>query len=162
MTEKNTIQPFAAGDIFAGATLLNDPKDDHAGPGRIIQYDAQLKEKGVLWTKGTTHLVGGLTFGPDGNLWAFDSNEHTVVRVSPSGKTIWIQEDTAVLDGWKAEFVAGGFAGHCSNNNEQTYKYSPNPDGHVHRASRRKDGWFRTTNGEPVIPGRHQFHDYNF
>lgn len=88
MTEKNTIQPFAAGDIFAGATLLNDPKDDHAGPGRIIQYDAQLKEKGVLWTKGTTHLVGGLTFGPDGNLWAFDSNEHTVVRVSPEGKQL--------------------------------------------------------------------------
>jgi hypothetical protein len=32
----------------------------------------------------------------------------------------------------------------------------------IHRASRRKDGKLRTTNGEPVIPGRRQFHDYNF
>jgi hypothetical protein len=91
-----------------------------------------------------------------------DRTACTVIRVSPSGKTIWMQEDTAVLDDWKPEFDAGGFAGHCVNNTEQTYKYSPNPDGPVHRASRRKDGWFRTTNGEPVIPGRRHFHDYNF
>lgn len=86
MPEQSTMKPFAHGDIFAGATLLNDPKDDHAGPGRIIQYDSDFNEKGVLWTEGTTHLVGGLKFGPDGNLWAFDSNEHCVLRVSPDGQ----------------------------------------------------------------------------
>jgi hypothetical protein len=48
------------------------------------------------------------------------------------------------------------------NNTEQRYVYQSNPQGVIHRASRRKDGWFRTTNGEPVIPGRRQFHDYNF
>jgi hypothetical protein len=48
------------------------------------------------------------------------------------------------------------------NNTEQRYACQPNPQGVIHRASRRKDGWFRTTNGEPVIPGRRQFHDYNF
>lgn len=85
MTTESTMKPFAYGDIFAGATLLNDPDDDHAGPGRIIQYDSELNEKGVLWTEGTTHLVGGLKFGPDGNLWAFDSNAHCVLRVSPDG-----------------------------------------------------------------------------
>ena len=85
MTNGTTIQPFERGDMFAGATLLNDPKDDHAGPGRILQYDGNLEPKGVLWLRGTTHLVGGLTFGPDGNLWAFDSNSHSVVRVSPEG-----------------------------------------------------------------------------
>lgn len=88
MTTASTLQPFARGDILAGATLLNDPNDDHAGPGRIIQYDAELNEKGVLWTEGTTHLVGGLKFGPDGNLWAFDSNAHAVVRVSPEGRQL--------------------------------------------------------------------------
>ena len=67
--EKNsTMQPFVKGDVFVGATLLNNPADDHAGVGRIIQYDANLKEKGVLWVNGTTHLVGGLTFAPDGTL----------------------------------------------------------------------------------------------
>jgi hypothetical protein len=86
----------------------------------------------------------------------------TIIKISPSGQTIWMQEDSAVLEGWKPKFVAGGFGGHCVNNNEQRYTCQSNPDGHVHRASLRKDGWFRTTNGERVIPGRHHFHDYNF
>ena len=30
------------------------------------------------------------------------------------------------------------------------------------RARLRKDGRYRTPNGERVIPGRHHFHDYNF
>jgi len=88
MTKESTMQPFEKGDVFVGVTLLNNPDDDHAGDGRIIQYDADLNEKGVLWTKDTTHLVGGLKFGPDGNLWAFDSQAYTVIRVSPEGKQL--------------------------------------------------------------------------
>lgn len=88
MAPASTLQPFAPGDIFAGATLLNRADDDHAGDGRIIQYDRDLKEKGVLWTEGTTHLVGGLAFAPDGTLWAFDSNSFTVIRVSPQGRRL--------------------------------------------------------------------------
>jgi hypothetical protein len=88
MTKESTLQPFAKGDIFAGATLLNNPDDDHAGDGRIIQYDADLNEKGVLWTKGSSHLVGGLQFGPNKNLWAFDSQAFAVIQVSPDGKQI--------------------------------------------------------------------------
>ena len=91
-----------------------------------------------------------------------DRTACTVIRISPSGKTIWMQEDTAVLDGWKPEFVAGGFGGHCVNNTEQRYVYQPNPQGAIHRASVRKDGKLRTTNGERVVSGRHHFHDYNF
>ncbi len=88
MAQASTMQPFAAGDIFAGATLLNNKEDDHAGDGRIIQYDRNLREKGVLWTQGTTHLIGGLAFAPDRTLWAFDSNSFTVIRVSPDGKQL--------------------------------------------------------------------------
>ena len=88
MTQESTIQPFEKGDILAGCTLLNDPEDDHAGPGRIIQFDADLNKKGELWVEGTTHLVGGLKFGPDGNLWAFDSNAHRVLHISPEGKQL--------------------------------------------------------------------------
>lgn len=88
MANVSTMQPFAKGDIFVGCTLLNRPEDDHAGDGRIIQYDSNLKEKGVLWVEGTTHLITGLKFGPDGNLWAFDSNSFSVVRVSPQGKQL--------------------------------------------------------------------------
>ena len=88
MTKTSTIQRFEPGDIFAGATLLNNPDDDHAGDGRIIQYDGDLNEKGVLWTEGTTHLLGGLKFAPDGTLWAFDSQAYKVLRISPEGKQL--------------------------------------------------------------------------
>jgi len=88
MSNVSTLKPFAKGDIFAGATVLNRPEDDHAGDGRIIQYDSNLNEKGVLWTEGTTHLIGGLAFAPDGTLWGFDSNSFKVLRVSPQGKQL--------------------------------------------------------------------------
>ena len=83
--ETSTLQPFARGDVFIGATLLNDPDDDHAGRGRILQFDADLNLKGVLWIEDTSHLVGGLTFSPDNTLWAFDSFAWLVVRVKPDG-----------------------------------------------------------------------------
>ena len=85
-----------------------------------------------------------------------------VVRVSASGKTVHLQEDTATLDDWKPEIVPGGFSGHCVNNDSQRYAYQPDYSGTIHRANLRKDGCYRTTSGEQVIPGRHHFHDYNF
>jgi len=88
MTKESTIQPFAPGDILVGATLLNNPDDDHAGDGRIIQYDSDLNEKGVLWLDGTTHLITGLKFAPDGTLWAFDSATYSVLNISPEGKQL--------------------------------------------------------------------------
>ncbi len=106
--EKNsTMQPFAKGDVFVGATLLNNPADDHAGVGRIIQYDANLKQKGVLWVNGTTHLVGGLTFAPDGTLWAFDNLAWLVLTVGRDGKQRWIKRllDRAI---GKVQFLANG------------------------------------------------------
>ena len=45
------LKPFTSGDIFAGATLLNNPNDDHAGDGRIIQFDTDLNEKGNTMAK---------------------------------------------------------------------------------------------------------------
>jgi outer membrane protein assembly factor BamB len=88
MTQESTLKPFEKGDVLVGATVLNNDKDDHAGDGRIIQYDADLNEKGVLWTEGTTHLVGGFKFAPDGTLWAFDSTAFNVLRISPEGKQL--------------------------------------------------------------------------
>ncbi|MEQ9110221.1 MAG: hypothetical protein RIF37_02955 [Rhodospirillaceae bacterium] len=85
---QSTLKPFASGDVFVGATVLNNPDDDHAGRGRILQFDADLNLKGVLWTEGTTHLVGGLNIGPDGTLWAFDTFAWKVVRVRPDSKVL--------------------------------------------------------------------------
>ncbi len=75
------MQPFAPGDVFLGLTELNDPDDDHAGDGRIVQYDRDLNLKGELWTEGGEHLVGGLEFDGNGLLWAF--NDLSVIHVNP-------------------------------------------------------------------------------
>lgn len=84
--KRSTLKPFAPGDIFLGCTyLMNVPGDDHAGEGRILQFDRNLVPKGTLYTAGTTHLVVNLRFAPDGVLWAFDPFAHAVVRVAPDG-----------------------------------------------------------------------------
>ncbi len=79
--KESTMKPFAPGDIFLGSTLLDNPDDDHAGRGRILQYDKDLNLKGVLWTEGTKHLVGGLAVDGNGILWAFD--DLSVIHVDP-------------------------------------------------------------------------------
>lgn len=79
------LAPFVPGDLFVGATLLNDPDDDHAGRGRILQYAADLSLKGTLFLERTTHLVGGLKFDPQGELWAFDSHAAVVLVIDGAG-----------------------------------------------------------------------------
>ncbi len=86
MKERSTLQPFAPGDVFVGSTVLDGGADDHAGRGRILQYDSQLRKKGVLWLSHTTHLVGGLRFDRQGQLWAFDSQAFVVLTVSRNGE----------------------------------------------------------------------------
>ncbi|MFZ9708599.1 MAG: hypothetical protein ACO3CV_03050 [Steroidobacteraceae bacterium] len=81
-------QPYARGDVFVAASELNQPEDDHAGRGRILQFDAALRPKGVLWLAETTHLVGGLKFGADGVLWAFDSQGFVVLNIHPDGRVV--------------------------------------------------------------------------
>ena len=84
----STLQAFAAGDLFVAATQLDNPEDDHAGRGRILQYAADLTPKGVLWLDETTHLVGGLKFDAAGVLWAFDSQEFVVLNIHRDGRVV--------------------------------------------------------------------------
>jgi hypothetical protein len=83
-----SLQPFVLGDFLLGATLLNNPDDDHAGDGRIFQFGADGTQKAVLHTPDTTHLVKGLMFGPDNVLWAFDTSRHAILQVGPDGKRL--------------------------------------------------------------------------
>jgi cytochrome c553 len=83
---RNTMRPFAPGDVLVAATVMNDPHDDHAGVGRLLQYDADLRFKGELWLEGTRHKVGGLAFGPDRTLWAMAQLTPAVVEVAPNGR----------------------------------------------------------------------------
>jgi len=88
MSQESNLTKFIEGDIFVGATVLNNPDDDHAGDGRVIQFDENLNQKGILWTRDTTHLVGGLKFDPKQILWAFDSQNYSVIRVDNNGNQL--------------------------------------------------------------------------
>lgn len=109
------------------------------------------------------------------SLWT-DAEAYTIVKKTP--KSMTLREDKATLiPGWKPEFVAGGFAGHCVNQDEQEYTYEPNPTGAMIKISLRtwkassngderrrwkRSGTGRNERGGNVRPGRHKFHDYNF
>ncbi len=144
----DTLKAFARGDVFVAATVMNDPKDDHAGAGRILQYDEALQFKGELWLTGTKHKVGGLTFGPDGTLWAMSQLTPAVVEIAPDGRqrpyrrwsdrkfsSVSFAPDGTLLFG---EHLMGRATGHPS----VTTRFSLLPgrdvigDGHVFRYSR--------------------------
>lgn len=147
----STLQPFAPGDILVGATQLNNPTDDHAGIGRIFQFDADLKLRGVGYLAGTTHLVCGLSFAPDGVLWAQDPWARVTVRVDQAGRQLpVIQFDERAFS--KVHFLADGsllFTENlCGSNQPEplTTRFRPLP-GHRTRLG---DGglWRYVPNGE--------------
>lgn len=92
-----------------------------------------------------------------------DAHAYTIIKVSKSKKQITIQRDTATLSkDFKPEFIVGGFAGHCTNQSEQTYTYERNEDGEVYvfRWSEKKQRYvYKHLN---LSGGRRQFYDYNF
>jgi hypothetical protein len=92
-----------------------------------------------------------------------DVHPYEIVRVV-SPKTIEIRVMDAELDeNWKPEIIAGGFAGHCTNQGAQKWDYKSNPDYTVIRARLRKDGYFHSANGRHVLSKTpYKFHDYNF
>jgi len=144
----DTLKAFTRGDVFVAATVMNVPEDDHAGAGRILQYDENLQFKGELWLKGTAHKVGGLTFGPDGTLWAMSQLTPAVVEIAPEGRqrpyrkwserklsSVTFAPDGTLLFG---EHMLGKVTGHPS----VTTRFSRLPgrdvigDGHVFRYTR--------------------------
>lgn len=104
-----------------------------------------------------------------------DINAYTIIKKTAT--TILLQADKATLDpNWKPEFIPGGFAGHCTNQRDQTYTYDRDPNGATIKISLRrskdengnerrrwkKAGVGTFEGGGNVYPGRRKFHDYNF
>lgn len=95
------------------------------------------------------------------NLWS-DRYAATVIKVTKSSVTV--RRDKATLNpDFKPEWIPGGFAAHCTNQDEQTYTYEPNENGteYTFRWSRKYQRY-----GQPgnltLSKGRHEFYDYNF
>jgi hypothetical protein len=118
--------------------------------------------------------------GATHTLWT-DAKAHTVVRVSASGKTAWIQRDkVTLLNGANSGeddalvMTPGGFAAHTEG--AQRYEYERDYNGSVLKVTRRV---LKTRDGEKVIwkpvgaktqspgnrvtfDGRFEHYDYNF
>lgn len=123
---------------------------------------ARIKEKAARFrefylTPVNIRVGDGVTV----NLWS-DRYAATVTKVTKS--TVTVRRDKATLDpDFKPEWIPGGFAAHCTNQEEQRYTYMPDENGQLYT--------FRWSNkyqryGQPgnltLSKGRHEFYDYNF
>lgn len=96
-------------------------------------------------------------------LW---SDRHAATIIKRTATTITLQYDKATIDpDFKPEFIVGGFAAHCTNQEEQSYTYERNPEGAIetYRWSKKNARYQGGGDGSiKVIKGRHEFYDYNF
>lgn len=94
-------------------------------------------------------------------LWS-DRHAATVIKVTKC--SITVQQDKATLDpNFKPEWIVGGFAGHCTNQDEQTYTYERDPNGSIYTFRwSKKYGTYGTPGNLRLMKGRHEFYDYNF
>ena len=93
-----------------------------------------------------------------------DINPNEVVRVI-SDKCVEIRAMNAERNpNWKPEFVTGGFAGVCVNQNEQEWVITSNPESSVIRIRKHKDGrWYDShRNRYQMSAAPRKFYDYNF
>lgn len=98
------------------------------------------------------------------NMYGYSDVEPYEVVRRISDKTIEVREmDAERDDSVKLEFHVGGFAAHCSNQREQKWHITSNPDNRVIRIRLGKNGW-KDAHGrkfnlsdKPV-----KFYDYNF
>lgn len=97
------------------------------------------------------------------NLYS-DRHACTIIKVTKC--SITVQYDKATLDpNFKPQWVQGGFAGHCLNQDEQTYTYERNPEGRIetYRWSKKYNRYLGGGDQSiSVSKGRHEFYDYNF
>lgn len=101
----------------------------------------------------------------DGVTMHLYSDAHAGTVIKKTNTSLTIQRDKATRDpNFKPEFSVGGFAGHCSNQNEQTYTYEQDPNGEtvIFRWSKKYNEYRNSKRGQSLTKGRREFYDYNF
>lgn len=102
----------------------------------------------------------------DGVTYRLWSDAYACTVIKKTKKTLLIQRDKATLDpNFKPEWVAGGFAAHCTNNGDQEYTYERNENGEIYRCNwSEKNGRYQSgcDGSIRITRGRHEFYDYNF
>lgn len=84
--------------------------------------------------------------------------------IAQTERTITVREDKAELDKTSVTFHIGGFAAHVTGT--QKWAYTPDPEGRVHKFSKRKDGrWVlvgQTSSPTLTVGVRAHHYDFNF
>lgn len=101
----------------------------------------------------------------DGVTMTLYSDAHAWTVIKKTKTSVTIQRDNATMDpNFKPEFVVGGFAGHCTNQEKQVYTYERNENGETvtFRWSKKYNRYKNQQRGQSLIKGRKEFYDYNF
>jgi len=126
---------------------------------KLYRIEEQLK-KDIRKAENFEVKVG------DGITMCLYSDSHAYTIIKRTAKSITCQRDIAIRNpDFKPEFVAGGFAGHCTNQDEQTYTYNRDLNGSIDTFRwSEKHGCFQggSDGSIKIINGRYEFYDYNF
>ena len=94
-----------------------------------------------------------------------DVHPYEITKVI-SDKTMEVREMLATLDPtFKCDTIPGGFFGHTTNNDDQTYTYESNQDAPTIRIrySKAKGGWYSASGARHLLSDKpRRFYDYNF
>lgn len=141
----------------------SDPGNSRYAKENVIKYakeNIMTKAKYLnehMLTPATAKIGDGATI----HLWS-DAHACTIVKVTKS--TVTVRRDKAIRDpDFKPEWVVGGFAAHCTNQEDQKWTYEKDPEGEksTFRWSRKYNSYGRP--GFPTLTrGRHEYYDYNF
>ena len=95
------------------------------------------------------------------NHWS-DVSPCTVIRRTPC--SITVRYDKAKLsEGWKPEFIPGGFSAHCINQEDQKWDIEEDPDGKTETFRwSKKYGVWKNRCDEKLFPEWEKYYDYNF
>ena len=144
----------------------NIPRITWASEQDAINYIEELPVARVgKFTKSHTYEVEAIDYTHANHNGYSDTTPFEIVR-AVSDKTIELRSMTAERAAdWKPKIVAGGYAGHCTNNSNQSKAWviKSDPEGYTVRARLQKDGSWKSSHG------RHSLHtaaikkyDYNF
>jgi hypothetical protein len=98
---------------------------------------------------GPSAIVPTVGMGVTICMWS-DRHAGTVVRVSPSGKTLWYQEDTAI------RIDSNGMS------EMQDYAYTPNSGATVEVARLNKRGQWKSAGRGVTLDSRRAYYDFSF
>lgn len=143
--------------------ILDEDEDEDARYKRIMESVREDLERRIR-EFDAKHLTPANAKVGEGATVVFWSDRHAGTIVKVTKASITIQRDKATLDpNFKPEWIVGGFAGHCTNQDEQSYSYERDENGQTYTIR-----WSKKYNryGQPdnirAIKGRYEFYDYNF